>query len=194
MLTARKIFPLLFMALTALVAADCEQAPKTEADFIKEEILTTGMETRVNGLEDLLLFAALQDLNECQDDCAAAKERVAAAQQDVKAMEEVLVNGIGGIQPPPPPCPCETGNCLWERFAVFSYFVDLKKFEKLPVVTVETVNGEVLSSSEKAEVMYSPEGEQFAVVNLPQAEFKDEAVKMVIKYGDGSADVLVHIK
>lgn len=194
MLTAKKLFPLLFVALTALVAADCEKAPQTEAEFIEEELLTTGMETRVNGLEDLLLFAALQDLNECQDDCATAKERLAAAQKQVETMENFLVERTGRIKPPPPPCPCETGNCLWERFAVFNYFVDMKKFGQLPTVTLETVNGEVLSSSEEAEVLYSPEGEQFALVNLPKSDFQDEAVKMVIKTGDEAFDVLVYVK
>jgi hypothetical protein len=194
MLTVRKIFPILFLALTVLVAADCEKAPKTEAEFIEEKLLTTGMDTRVNGLQDLLLFAAIQDLNECQDNCDVAKELVAATQKEVAAMETLLVERIGGIKPPPPPCPCQTGNCIWERFAVFSYFVDLKKFGQLPNVTIENLNGEVLSSSEKAEVAYSPGGEQFALVNLPTSDFKDEAVNIVIDQGDGKTEVLVHIK
>lgn len=194
MFTAKRIFPFLFLALIALCSADCEKKPKTEADFINEEILTTGMDTRVNGMEDLLFFAAQQALNACQQDCEKLKEGVVAAEKEVKAMENLLVARIGGVQPPPPPCPCQTGNCLWESFAVFTYFVDLKKFGKLPEVSVQTLNGEVLSSSEKAEVLYSPEGGQFALVNLPKVDIKDDAIKMVINSGDGSVEVLVYVQ
>lgn len=194
MFTAKRIFPLLLVGFIALCSADCEKKPQTEAEFIDEEILTTGMDTRVNGLEDLLHFAAIQDLNACQQDCEQLKEAVAAAEKEVKVMEDLLFQRIGGIRPPPPPCPCQTGNCLWERFAVFSYFVDVKKFGRLPDITIQTVNGEVISSSADAEIVYSPEGGQFAVVNLPQKDIQDEAVNVVISLGDGSTDVLVYLK
>ena len=69
MLTARKLFPFLLLVVIALCSADCNKKPKTEAEFIKEDILTTGMNTRVNGLQDLLYFSALQNLNACQTDC-----------------------------------------------------------------------------------------------------------------------------
>jgi hypothetical protein len=194
MFTAKRIVPLLLLGFIALCSADCEQKPQTEAEFIDEEILTTGMDTRVNGLEDLLLFAAIQDLNACQEGCETLKEAVAAAQKEVKSMEDLLFQRIGGIRPPPPPCPCQTGNCLWERLAVFNYFVDVKKFGRLPDITIQTVNGEVISSSADAEIVYSPEGGQFAVVNLPQKDIQDEAVNVVISLGDGFTDVLVYLK
>lgn len=194
MFTAKKIVPMLLLGLIALCSADCEQKAKTEAEFIDEKLLTTGMDTRVNGLQDLFLFAALQDLNACQDGCEQLKEEVAAAEKEVKAMEDLLFQRIGGFRPPPPPCPCETGNCLWERLAVFNYFVDIKKYSRLPDITVETVNGEVISSSADAEISYSPEGGQFALVNLPQKEINDQVVSIVISLGDGSTDVLVNLK
>lgn len=194
MFTAKRIVPMLLLGLIALCSADCEQKPKTEAEFIDEKLLTTGMDTRVNGLQDLLLFAALQDLNACQEGCEQLKEAVAAAEKEVKAMEDLLFQKIGGIRPPPPPCPCETGNCLWETLAVFNYFVDVKKYTRLPDITVETVNGEVISSSADAKISYSPEGGQFALVNLPQKEINDKVVNVVISLGDGSTDVLVNLK
>lgn len=194
MFTAKRNLPFLIVALIGLYSADCEKKPKTESDFLHEEILSTGMGTRVNGLEDLLYFSAQQASNACQQDCDKLKEAVSAAEKSVATMEDLLFQRTGGIQPPPPPCPCQFGNCLWERFAVFSYFVDLKKYSKLPNVSVETLNGAVISSSEKAEVLYSPEGGQFAIVNLPKQEFQDKTVKMVITSGDGTAEVLVNIK
>ena len=185
---------MLFLGLITLCSADCEKKPKTEAEFIDEEILTTGMDTRVNGLQDLLYFAALQDLNACQDACEQLKEVAAAAEKEVKAMEDLLFKRTGGFRPPPPPCPCKTGNCLWERLAVFNYFVDVKKYSRLPDITIQTVNGEVISSSADAEITYSPEGGQFALVNLPPKEIDDEAVNVIISLGDGSTEVLVYLQ
>lgn len=194
MFTAKKIVPMILVAFVALCSADCEKKPQTEAEFIDEEILSTGMEFRVNGLQDLLYFSSLQNLNACQQECAKLEEAALAAEKEVKAMEDLLFQRTGGFKPPPPPCPCETGNCLWERLAVFSYFVDVKKFSRLPNVSIQTLNGETISSSADAEVIYSPEGGQFAVVNLPQKEFSDDAVKMVISGQEGSAEVLVNVK
>lgn len=194
MYTAKKIVPLLFLGLLALCAADCEQTAETEAAFIDEQLLTTGMDTRVNGLQDLLYFAALQDLNECQEDCQKLEEAVAAAAKEVEGMQDLLFARIGGIRPPPPPCPCETGNCLWVAPALFSYFVDVKLYTRLPDVEIQTVNGEVISSSADAEITYSPEGGQFALVNLPQKEINDKAAVMIISMGDGKTDVLVNLK
>lgn len=194
MFTAKRIVPILLIGIIAFCSADCEQEPQTEAEFIDKEILTTGMDTRVNGLQDLIYFAAIQDLNACQEGCEKLKEATAAAEKEVKAMEDLLFVRIAGIRPPPPPCPCQTGSCLWERLAVFNYFVDIEKFGRLPDVSIQTVNGQVISSSADAEITYSPEGGQFAVVNLPQKEIQDEAVKVVISSGDGTADILVQLK
>ncbi|PHN03618.1 hypothetical protein CRP01_25505 [Flavilitoribacter nigricans DSM 23189 = NBRC 102662] len=185
---------MLLLGLIALSSADCEKKPQTEAEFVEEEILTTGMETRVNGLQDLLYFAAQQDLNACQENCGELEEAVSAAEKEVKAMEDLLLGVIGGIKPPPPPCPCQTGSCLWERLAVFNYFVDVKKYKRLPDISIQTVNGEIISSSADAEIIYSPEGGQFAVVNLPQKEINDDAVNVVISLGDGSTEVLVYLQ
>lgn len=193
MFSPKRIVPMLLLGFIALCSADCEQKKETEAEFIDEKLLTTGMDTRVNALQDLLLFAAIQDLNACQEGCEKLQESVAAAEKEVQAMEDLLFQRIGGIRPPPPPCPCNTGNCLWERQAVFSYFVDVKKYTRLPDITIQTVNGEVISSSADAEITYSPEGEQFALVNLPSKEINDDAVMVVISQGEGSTEVLVHL-
>lgn len=193
MFTVKKTFPFLILIVIAFCSADCRKKPATEADFINEQILSTGMNTRVNGLEDLLHFSALQDLNACQNDCEKLKQAVELTQKDMIALEELLA-ARGGIAPPPPPCPCPTGNCLWAGSGVFSYFVDLKKFGNLPEVSIQTLNGEVISASDKAEVKYSPDGGQFALVSLPKAEINDKAVKMVIDAGKGPAEVLVNIQ
>ena len=173
----------------------CEEKkpPQTEGEFIEKKILTTGMDTRVNGIEDLLAFSAQQALIACQQDCDKLKQNVAIADKKVTDMTNDLLKLGGLVGPPPPPCPCKTGNCLWHRFGLFSYFVDLKKFSKMPEVEVQTLNGKVLSSSVEAEVLKSPKG-QYAVVNLPQTKFDDKAVKMVIKTGNNAAEVLVNIK
>lgn len=196
MYTGRKVIPMIILGLTVLWSSACKQATQTEAQFIEEKIFDTGMEMeiRVNGLQDLLLFSAQQQLNACQQDCDKLKETVGAAEKEVTAMEDLLFQRIGGIRPPPPPCPCQFGNCLWERLAVFSYFVDAKKYAQLPDVTLQTLNGDLISSSADAQVTYSPEGDQYAVVNLPQKDFKEDAVKMVISTGNEVAEVLVKIK
>lgn len=191
MYTAKRIVPILLLGLVALLVTDCKKT-QTEAEFVNEKILTTGMNTRVNGLQDLLHFAALQKLKDCQQDCQQLEEAAQAAEKEVIVLEDQLAAFTGGIKPPPP-CPCDTGNCLWERLAVFSYFVDVEKFN-LPEVMIQTVNGETISSSADATVAYSPDGGQYALVNLPQKDFEDKAVKMVINGPDGTSEVLVNVK
>ena len=193
MFTAKKIFPFFILIILAFCLADCKKKTTTEAEFINQQLLRTGTDTRVNALEDLLHFSALQSLNACQEDCEKLKQKVELTRKDVIALEELLA-GRGGKTPPPPPNPCPAGNCRWTRLGLFSYFADMKKFGNLPKVSIQTLNGEVISSSDQAEIKYSPDGGQFALVSLPQVEFNDKAVKMVIDAGNGPAEILVNIK
>lgn len=193
MTLANRFYPLLLLLGTmVLLSGQCEDEPRTEEEFVQEEIIRADRNNRLNGLEDLLHFAAQQELNACQQGCESLEEKVQNTAENVAALEKILISFGKGIKPPPPPCPCNRGNCAWERLAIFDYFVDLANNGGLPTVRIENLNGQVLSSSDKAKVTYSPE-ERFAVVNLPTADFDDEAVNIVIDRNDGTAKVLVNI-
>lgn len=171
-----------------LISGQCEEE-RTEEEFVKEEIIRADRNVRLNGFEDLAYFAAVQARNNCQQGCDELEAEVKIREQAVAALENELVS-ITGIKPPPPPCPCEQGNCVWERLAIFDYFVDLKSNQQLPELHIENLNGKVLSSSKEADVTYSPD-KRFAVVKLPQVQFDDEAINIVIDSGDGPAKVMV---
>lgn len=195
MLTIKKAMSLIALVALVLLISDCKKKEaETEAAFITEKIYSSGSEYRVSGLEDLFYFSSRQALDACELDCGAQEKALSVAMQDVSAMQALLTEKIGGIQPPPPPRPCGSGSCIWDLLAIRRYFVDLKKFGDLPLVVVQNLNGETISSSEQAEVIRSPEGGQFALVTLPEFKVQDDAVNVVVKVGEKVAEIRVTVQ
>lgn len=161
-------------ASTDTTDTKCPEGLPTAEKFLDANVYNTGKEFRTTTIEDLLVSARQQTLEDCRKENAdKSPEKIQEIcdslrllrDQSVKDLTAVLekFEAIGKLKPPPE---CPKG--IWEDFGLLNYLYTSNPAWNLTSITVENQKtGELLASNSPNQITTTQDGE-FSLLQLRQ--------------------------